>query len=46
MPNTKWENKIDETGICAACRFHEVKEKIDWKKGKKELTSNPEFKTY
>mgnify|MGYP001991885804 CR=1 FL=1 len=37
MPDTKWENKLDETGICAACRFQEVKEKIDWKKRKDEL---------
>ena len=37
MPDTKWENKLDETGICTACRFQEVKEKIDWKKRKEEL---------
>lgn len=28
---------IDKEGICDACRFAEVKEKIDWKKREKEL---------
>ena len=37
MPDTKWENKFDETGTCAACRFVEVKEKTDWKKRREEL---------
>ena len=37
MPDTKWENKLDETGICSACRYVEVKEKIDWKKRREEL---------
>ena len=32
MPDTKWENRLDETGICSACRYVEVKEKTDWEK--------------
>ena len=32
MPDTKWENRLDEAETCAACRFDEVKEKTDWKK--------------
>ena len=37
MPDTKWENMFDESGICAACRFVEVKEKTDWEKRREEL---------
>ena len=37
MPDTKWENKLDETGICSACRYVEVKEKTDWKKRREEV---------
>ena len=37
MPDTKWENRLDETGICSACRYVEVKEKTDWEKRRAEL---------
>lgn len=31
--------RIDEEGICDACRFAEIKDKIDWKKREEELIS-------
>ena len=37
MPDTKWENKLDESGICSACKFVKVKDSIDWGKKREEL---------
>ena len=37
MPDTKWENRLDENGICSACKFVNVKEETDWEKRREEL---------
>ena len=37
MPDTKWENRLDENGICSACRFVNVKEETDWEKRREKL---------
>jgi N-acetyl sugar amidotransferase len=36
-PETKPQLKFDENGVCDACRWIKLKEKIDWKKRKEEL---------
>lgn len=36
-PDTKPQLKLDENGVCDACRWLKLKEKIDWTKRRKEL---------
>jgi len=36
-PSTKPQLKFDKNGICDACRWIQLKEKIDWKQRRKEL---------
>lgn len=38
MPSTKPDLKLDEQGICNACRSYENRKEIDWSKRKEELT--------
>lgn len=37
MPNTKPDLKLDEEGVCNACRSYEVRKEIDWTKRQEEL---------
>ena len=37
MPDTRPGIKFDKEGICSACRHHERKKRVDWKKRWKEL---------
>ena len=37
MPETKPDLKIDEQGVCSACRYYESRGVIDWEQRKEEL---------
>lgn len=37
MPETKPDLKIDEAGVCNACRSYERREQVDWDQRKREL---------
>ena len=38
MPDTKPDLKIDEEGVCSACRYFENRKVVDWKKRREELS--------
>lgn len=37
MPETKPDLKIDEEGVCSACRYYEGRKEVDWTQRKEEL---------
>lgn len=39
MPSTKPDLKIDDAGVCSACRAYENRKHVDWDKRRKELES-------
>lgn len=43
QPDTRPGIKFDKEGVCPACRFAEVSEKIDWQERQKELEEIAEF---
>ena len=39
MPETKPDLKIDEEGVCSACRYYEKRQEVDWESRKKDLVA-------